>query len=49
MHADAVFRGGMFRWVQYFEPPAELLARFDDAAGENDTAWADLEPEFVKP
>jgi hypothetical protein len=48
MHADAVFRGGMFRWAQYFEPPAELMARFNESAGENEIDWADIEPQFVK-
>lgn len=47
MHADAVFRGGMFRWMHYLDPPEHLLERFDAASQTASTDWASLEPDFA--
>jgi hypothetical protein len=49
MHADAVFRGGSFRWAQYFDPAPATMQRFDDAAQTNDFDWETLEPQYLKP
>lgn len=46
MHAEAVHRGGMFQWVNFFDPSPKLMDAFDAAANAPATDWAILEPQF---
>ena len=47
LHAEGIYRGGMFQWRVYMDPEPELVEAFESASNAPAPDWTTLEPDFA--